>query len=182
MGDRDTQSLAAVRDAKVDLETPANPFGRVTSVWVHLSGVKLHLYKFDCDDDYPSLHFREGDGYIRLNTRMDPSRFKLPEVCLADYEGRESDLLAVPLMLQQKMVDKAYNRDYGVPGANFLILISSTSIPSPVNGIPCYRRVGLGMGHDNEEDDENNADARERLRDSCLEAMEQGTLEDFIIV
>ncbi|KAI1052698.1 hypothetical protein LB507_009800 [Fusarium sp. FIESC RH6] len=181
MGDQDTQSFAVIKEAEVDLENSESPFGRVTGGWVHLSGVKLHPYKLEQLDDVASLYFREGDGCFRINTRWDPPRCDLPEIRLADYEDRESDLFAVPLMLQQKVVDKVYNRDYGVPGANFLILISSTSVPSPVNGLPCFRRVGLGMGHDDEEE-ENNAGAREGLRDRCLEAIEQETLEDFIII
>lgn len=101
---------------------------------------------------------------------MGPSRFNLLKVRLADYMARKSELFTIPLILPGKLVDEEYGRDYGVPGADFLILITSTSDQSPVNGLPCFQRVGLGVGFCYEQG-KNSADARERLRDRCLEVM-----------
>ncbi|RBR26076.1 uncharacterized protein FIESC28_01104 [Fusarium coffeatum] len=171
--DHDTQRLAVVKDAKVDLENSENPFGRVTGGWIHLCGIKLH----PCDvDDYGGIYIRTGDARCHVSTIMDFSRFNLPGVHGTDYKDKKSELVAVPLMLEEEDDDNDHN-----PGAHFLLLVSSTSGQGLVNGLPCFRRVGVGSPHIVNLD-ENDGDARRRLRDRCVEAMEQGTLEDFIIV
>ncbi|KAF4441591.1 heterokaryon incompatibility protein [Fusarium austroafricanum] len=172
------QNLALVKDAKVDLESPENPFGRVTGGWVHLSSIKIHPDEVEDDGD---LYFREGDARFRVSPIMDSSRFNLPAVRLVDYVNKKSELVAVPLTLHSELVEPEYEDDDPVAGAYFLILISSTSRQGPIDGLPCYRRIGLGISW-KERMDGNDVDARRRLRDRCLEAMEQGTLEDIIIV
>jgi hypothetical protein len=174
-GDHDTQSLAVVKGARVDLENSESPFGKVTGGWVHLCGIKLH----PCDaDNQGDLYFCEGDARFRVSAHMDSSRFNLPEVRVTD---KRSELVAVPLMLNSELVDPAHEDDDPVPGAHFLILVSSTSGQGPIDGLPCFRRVGVGYSF-KEVLDGNDVDARRRLRDRCMEAMEQGNLEDIIIV
>jgi hypothetical protein len=109
---------------------------------------------------------------------MDSSRFNLPEVRVTD---KRSELVAVPLMLNSELVDPAHEDDDPVPGAHFLILVSSTSGQGPIDGLPRFRRVGVGYSF-KEVLDGNDVDARRRLRDRCMKAMEQGNLEDIIIV
>ena len=177
-GDRDGQSLAVVNDAKVDLENSGSPFGKVTGGWVHLSGIKLH----PCDmDDYDDFYIREGDARFRVNSHMDSSRFDLPEMCVADYIDKLSELVAVPLMLKSEMVDLPHENDNSVPGAYFLLLIASPSRQDPFRDFPCFRRVGVGYSYI-EKLEGNENEARRRLRDRCMEAIERGTLEDIIIV
>ncbi|CAG7565803.1 unnamed protein product [Fusarium equiseti] len=173
------QSLAIVKGAKVDLEKSESPFGRVTGGWVHLSGIKLR--PCDVDNGYGELYFREGDARFRVSTNMDPSRFNLSEVRLADYRDKKSELVAVPLMLHFEQVESGYEEDNPVLGTYFLILISLPPEQSPIDGLPCFRRVGLGTSY-NENLDGNDVDARRRLRDRCLQAMITGTLEDIIIL
>ncbi|KAJ4011012.1 hypothetical protein NW752_007450 [Fusarium irregulare] len=174
----DIQSLALMKGAKVDLESSESPFGRVTSGWVHLSGIKI--YPCDVEED-GDLWFREGDGRFRLHTDMDPSRFGLPEVHLADYMDKKSELVVVPLTLHYELVGADYKDEDPAPGAYFLILISSTSGGGLTDGLLCFRRVGVGTSY-MEELRGNDNNARRRLQNRCMEAMVQGTLEDIIIV
>ncbi|OBS23285.1 hypothetical protein FPOA_03837 [Fusarium poae] len=175
-GPEDIQSLAIVKDAKVDLENLENPFGRVTGGWVHVCCVKLHPCSVNVDDN--RLYFGEGDVVFSAKVELDPPRFNQPSVSLADYEEKESDLVVVPVTLRFDARNPRYEDHDIVRGAYFLILVSSTSLEGPPNGAPRYRRVGLGTSFEEVEYE----DARKQMRDRCLTAIEQGTLEDIIIV
>lgn len=179
MGDQDIQNLSVLKDAKVDLEDSESPFGKVTGGWVHLSGIKLH--PCEVEDKYNNLYFGEGDARFRVSANMDSTRFDMPEVRLADYVDKKSELVAVPLSLYSEVIEPDYDIDDPVPGAHFLLLMSSTSGKGPIEGLPCFRRVGFGsstrVGPDVED-----VDGRRWLRGRCMEAMEQGNLEDIIIV
>jgi len=172
-GDNDTQSFAVVKGAKVDLENSQSPFGKVTGGWVHLSGIKLHPCEVDNNGD---LYIREGDARFRVNCHMDSSRFNLPEVRVTDYTDKMSELVVVPLMLHEEDED-----DDLAPGTHFLLLVSSSSGQGPIGFLPCFRRVGVGYSYI-EELKGNDGEARKRLRDRCMDAMERGTFEDIFIV
>ncbi|KAG8355791.1 hypothetical protein FVEN_g6518 [Fusarium venenatum] len=186
LGPEDIQSLAIVKGAKVDLENPENPFGQVTGGWVHLSCVKLHPCVVEYDDDDLSighLYFGDGEASFRVGVALDPPRFNLPRVRLADYSDKKPELVAVPLTLHFDNGNPSLEGDNRVYGAYFLILISSNSLAGPINGPPRYRRVGVGTSFESDDREmPNSKDARRRMENICMTAMTQGTLEDIIIV
>lgn len=173
MGNQDTQSLAVVKGAKVDLESSESPFGKVTGGWVHLAGMKLHPYDVD---EWGGIYICEGDPFFHISTHMDSTRFNLPEVCATDYMDKKSELVVVPLTLTEGDEDNDI-----VAAAQFLLLVSSTSGQGPTGDLPRFRRVGVGISFIDKSDGYG-GDAMRRLRDRCMEAMEQKTMEDIIIV
>ncbi|RGP69898.1 heterokaryon incompatibility [Fusarium longipes] len=180
-GPEDDQHLAIVKDAKVDLQNPDNPFGHVTGGWIHLSCVKLH--PCDMDTKFDALYLGAGDVRFRTSIFLDPPRFGLPAIRLADYVDNKLDLVAVPLTSYFDIAMPEYEDGKDtVESIHFLILVPSKSLADPVQGLPHYRRVGLGLAVQEDNDDSDVADARRQMRDKCLAAMEEGTLEDIMIV
>ncbi|KAL6918218.1 hypothetical protein FSST1_009713 [Fusarium sambucinum] len=183
LGPQDLQSLAVMKDAKVDLKNLENPFGQVTGGWVQLSCIKLHPCDPPCDAvDNEVLYFGDADALFGVRVTLDPSRFNLPSLSLEDYMDKKFDLVAVPLTLYIDDLDLEEVDEDQVCAAFFLILVSSTSLADPSNDPPRYRRVGLGRSYERDTDPTNAEHARRQMRDRCLAAMEQGTLEDIIIV
>ncbi|RFN53973.1 heterokaryon incompatibility protein [Fusarium flagelliforme] len=177
MGNENTQSLAVIQGAKVDLESSESPFGKVTGGWVHLACMKLHPWDVD---ERGGIYICEGDPFFHISAHMDSTRFNLPEVCVTDYMDKKSELVVVPLTLIEGDEDGDEDDDM-VAAAQFLLLVSSTSGQGPIGDLPRFRRVGVGFSFI-EKSDGYGGDAMRRLRDRCMEAMEQKTLEDIIIV
>ncbi|KAF5599928.1 subtilisin-like serine protease [Fusarium pseudoanthophilum] len=65
----ESENLAILRDAKVNLENDESPFGKVTGGWIHLSAIMIHPCTVD---ERNRMFFLEQDSHLCIKVQWDP--------------------------------------------------------------------------------------------------------------
>ncbi|KAK2477457.1 hypothetical protein H9L39_09945 [Fusarium oxysporum f. sp. albedinis] len=166
----ESENLAILRDAKVNLENDKSPFGKATDGWIHLSAIIIH--PCTVDDRY-KMFFIEQDSRPCIKVQWDPPKYGLPTSFLMDYANKLSELVAVPLYWVEKSNDPIYN----VRGPYYLILTMAETNSRASGDIPRFRRVGAGSPEITRGSDVQLSLVRAMFR----RGREQGKLDEIII-
>ncbi|RSM08694.1 hypothetical protein CDV31_008036 [Fusarium ambrosium] len=150
------EDLAVVRDARVELETPGNMFGRVTGGRILMGVTRLRVHR---RPDSPHLWCREDDKIFRIGTSWDGRKYLAPEAGRpAISTDGETEIFAVPLGWIKNNLTSPDSPD-GLIGPFFIILVLDEDSLG-LGQAPTFRRVASGF----------------------MVFKDQGELEDIIIV
>lgn len=134
--------LAVVQEAQVDLESPLNPFGKVTGGWIHLKVVRLRLTR---SDTY-RLNCRLEEGVtFGIDETWDSESYRSPtgDAPANSAEG-ETELFAAPLAwegLNSRILPDLKNKLHLI----MLLLKPTNQTINMHPGMPAYQRVGVGF-------------------------------------
>lgn len=176
----EVEDLAVVRDARVELETPGNLFGRVTGGRILIGVTRLRVHR---RPGSPLLWCCEDDKIFRIGTCWDGRKYLAPEPGRpAISADGETEIFAVPLGWIMNNLASSDSPDVLV-GPFFIFLVLDEDSLN-LGQVSTFRRVGSGSAiafHDPREGLDK-VGLERLILDRFMVAKDQGKLEDIIIV
>ncbi|KAI9158991.1 subtilisin-like serine protease [Paramyrothecium foliicola] len=177
--------LVTVEDAHVDLETPGNLYGKVTSGWLHLKALRFELLY---DRDEQQFTVRERDLEFSVDVDWDEDVGHLLDVNLSTHRSsRPVGISLMPLCFLRETAEYALNASADdTAGPFFLLLRAATNPPHSFAGMPVFQRIGFGMAGPIIDDHIIERYRRlgwdEQIIKYVTDSMAKGHLEDIIIL